>query len=305
MIVSNEREYAESCLMSGDVDTKPYITLTVLAKYYYHHLGYRKKKIEKCLTQYLSEHYPRYHVAKDSWNESIEKIARNAGKYQLYEIGEIWITQKELDIIDNINMEEIDSDEEIKQLAFALLCVSKLNNAKNPKNNNWVNLKPEELKEVANLSCTRGECIDMLGDLGILEMLEFPKKNGNMSNRVCYIDDASDKILSISDFRSLGYAYLRYKGHNIVRCAGCDILIPGGKTHSVKYCKTCRMNGGSNGDTRIVECIDCGEIFKVPIKNNRTCRCEDCNAEYRRNYYRENKKKNRDLKKMSTEQKNT
>lgn len=305
MVVANEKVYAENCLISGDVDQKPYKTLVILAKYYYHHLGYRKKKIEKYLTQYLSEHYPRYHVSKDTWYETIEKIARNAGKYPLYEIDQIWITQAELDAIDNIDMSKIDSGVEIKLLAFSLLCLAKLGNAKNPNNNGWVPQLPEELKEISNLTCTRGECIDMLGDLGILGMLEFPKKNGNMSNRVCYIDNESELVLPISDFRSLGYAYMRYKGASITKCVGCGILIPSGKTNSIKYCKSCRMNNDGNDGTRLVECVDCKAVFKVPIKNNRTCRCDDCNAKYRRNYYKENKKKNREIKKMSTEQKNT
>ena len=45
MIILNEREYAENCLQNGIVDTKPFVTLSILAKYYYHECGYRKKKI--------------------------------------------------------------------------------------------------------------------------------------------------------------------------------------------------------------------------------------------------------------------
>ena len=31
-----------------------------------------------------------------------------------------------------------------------------------------------------------------------------------------------------------------------------------------------------------VQCIDCGEWFEVNIKDNKRCRCDACNAEYKR-----------------------
>lgn len=39
--------------------------------------------------------------------------------------------------------------------------------------------------------------------------------------------------------------------------------------------------------TKIVQCVDCGEWFEVGIKNNRTCRCDECTKEYR-NIYQKN-----------------
>lgn len=53
---------------------------------------------------------------------------------------------------------------------------------------------------------------------------------------------------------------------------------------------------------KVVQCIDCGEWFEVSNKDNKTCRCLSCYSEYRRNYYKENKRKNREKLIMSTEQ---
>ena len=50
MIILNEKEYAEDCINNGYVDKKPFLTLSILAKYYYHCLGYRKKKIISLFT---------------------------------------------------------------------------------------------------------------------------------------------------------------------------------------------------------------------------------------------------------------
>ena len=53
--------------------------------------------------------------------------------------------------------------------------------------------------------------------------------------------------------------------------------------------------------TKEVQCIDCGEWFEVSKKDSRTCRCSNCYEEYRRNYYKENKRKQRKIQ-MSTDQ---
>lgn len=48
-----------------------------------------------------------------------------------------------------------------------------------------------------------------------------------------------------------------------------------------------------------IQCIDCGEWFMVVNKDNRTNRCEKCYAEFRKNYYKINKRKQRLKQKMS------
>ena len=53
--------------------------------------------------------------------------------------------------------------------------------------------------------------------------------------------------------------------------------------------------------TKEVQCVDCGEWFEVSKKDSRTCRCSNCYEEYRRNYYKENKRKQRKIQ-MSTDQ---
>lgn len=53
---------------------------------------------------------------------------------------------------------------------------------------------------------------------------------------------------------------------------------------------------------KIVQCIDCGKWIEVDMKDNETCRCKECYAEYRRIYYREKKREQRLKLKMSTAQ---
>ena len=53
---------------------------------------------------------------------------------------------------------------------------------------------------------------------------------------------------------------------------------------------------------KTIQCVDCGEWFEVNVKDNETCRCNECYSEYRKAYYREKKREQRLKSKMSTAQ---
>lgn len=269
MIILNEKEYAEECLKNKTINNKPFITLSVLAKYYYHYYGYRKKKITELLADYMDKYYPHYSSNKSSWDENIEKLATNAGKFTLFEIDGVWITKAELETIQNIH------NKVLERLGFTMLCLAKLNNIKNPQNQGWVNDDAKEIFSLARISCSvinRYERIGMLNQIGLLE---FPKKNDNLSSRVTFINDESDKVLFISDFRELGYEYLKFtQNGNFIRCQDCGILIRNNKSQTKKYCSDCA--GYTSQETKTVVCIDCGKEFEVSSKNNKTFRCKIC-----------------------------
>lgn len=279
MIILNEKEYAEHCLQTKEIDQKkPYKTLYLLAKYYYHVCGYRKRKIEKLLIEFVEQTYPKYEYSKAIWEENIEKIAKNAGKHKLHMIDGVWITDKELETISKVN------NPTLERLAFTMLCLAKLGNLRNPKNNGWVNTDAKEVFTMARISCTVQERYINLGMLGQLGLLEFPKRLDNLSSRVTYVDDSGNNILFISDFRELGYEYLNYLGGNFTRCSECGRLFRNNKRKDKKYCKDCI---GYSPSTKIINCVDCGKAVEVESKNTKTCRCNSCQKEYRRQYQKE------------------
>lgn len=283
MIVLNEKAYVEECLQKKTINDKPFYTLSTLAKYYYHCFGYRKAKITELLTDFMEKYYPRYDCNKAMWNESIEKIAKNAGKYTLFEIDGVWITEAELETIANIH------NKVLERLAFTLLCLAKLGNTKNPNNNGWVNNDAKEVFSLARISCSVANRYERLGELHSLSLLEFPRRIDNLSCRVTYINDDSEKKLFVSDFRELGYEYLKYKGENFIRCRECGILIRNNKSGTKKYCSEC--SGYQYQDTKTKACIDCGAKFEVPGNNKRTVRCTECQAKHIREYDRSRKQK--------------
>lgn len=283
MIILNEKEYCENVLRTGELGDKPFQTLSLLAKYYYHHLGYRRSRISKCLYTIMEQCYPRFNIMKVKIADACESIAAKAGKYPLYEIDGIWITQSELDIIDQLK------DEKMQRVLFTLLCLAKLGNAKREKNNGWVNVETREIFNLARVSCRVPDRDFMLGKLGKMGLLEFPKKNDNISNRVTFINDASEKVLKVNDFRELGYEYKKFKGHNYIRCRECGILIRGNKNGTKQYCSACA--GYIPLKTKTITCIDCGKEIRVSSMNNRSIRCVDCQKLYRNDYMREEMRK--------------
>ena len=268
MIILNERAYAEDCLKNRIVDNKPFITLSILAKYYYHCFGYRKKKITELLIDYMEKSYPYYSSNKTSWDDNIEKIAKNAGKFNLFEIDGVWITKSEIDTIQDLH------NKVLERLAFTMLCIAKLNNIKNPKNQGWVNTDAKEIFSLAKISCSVTNRYERIGRLNQLGLLEFPKKNDNLSSRVTFINDESEKVLNISDFRELGYEYLKFTGGNFTRCQDCGILIRNNKAGTKKYCSSCA--GYTPKEIKTIVCVDCGCEIKVDSKNNKSCRCDTC-----------------------------
>lgn len=301
MIILNERAYAEDCLRNNRMDTKPFQTLVIIANYFAHVKNYSREEMYSALVEYYSLANPKeYFQNKHFWENTIDTIVSKAGKYPLYEIDGVWITNNELATINKIE------GSSLKRLAFTLICLARLNNSKNHSNNFWVNNDYKEIFTLARVNCKKRERYINIGKLYRLGLIEVAKRIDNLSIRVTFADTTKnyysrdDGDLFVSDFRELGYEYLYAMGGNFIRCAECGILTRGNKNGTKKYCNNC--SGRTIQVDKIITCVDCGKRFKVNAKNHQTCRCPDCYSVYRKMYYRENKRKNRANNQMSTAQ---
>lgn len=287
MIILNEKEYVENCLKNKTLGEKPYRTMFLIAEYYSQYLGYKKKRIESELIDFVSKYYEDFKYRRLFWEDNIEKIAKKAGKHTLVEVDGVWITAKELQKIEKLN------NKKLEQLAFTLLCIAKFNHIKQPDNEGWVNTDFKDVFKLARITCSVMQRCIMLNQLYNLKMLKFPRRIDNLNCCVTYMSDRGEKVLFVSDFRELGYEYLNYKGENFVRCAECGRLTRNNKNGTKKYCSDCA--GYNSQHWKKVTCIDCGKEFEVHPKNTETNRCEDCYREYRRKYKTEHMRKQREM----------
>lgn len=292
MFILNEKEYAEKCLRDGIIDRNPYQVISILAKYYYHHCGFKRKQIVDLLIDYLKKYYTRYELNEDQWMLAIEKLATNAQKEKLYEFSGVKITENEINTIKNIK------NKSLEKLAFTSLCLAKLNNLKNPCNNGWVNTETGDIFKAAHISCSVFEQDVKLNKLYLLGLVEFPKKNDNLNYRITFIDNDGDEELFISDFRELGYEYLNYLGEDFIRCGECGILTRPSENNQKKYCEKHKSKKEKQIE-KIIFCIDCGDPIEVASKDNQTNRCYKCYEVYRKECIRKNVQKLREKQKCN------
>lgn len=277
-------------MQDGLGDRDLYTSLVILARYYYHNNCFRKKKIYNLLFDFLKRNYPRYELEETYWINTVEKISSNAGKYPLTEIPGVRITESEMLTITSIH------NKVLERLAFTMLCLAKFWNAKKPNNNGWVNADSKELFQYARISSKAIDREIRIGQLQDMGLLEFPKRNGNMNCRVTFInDDDKNESMFVSDFRELGYTYLKQKGENFIECAECGILIRNNKYGNKKYCKNCATY--TPQVTKTITCVDCGKEFFIDARISNKHRCTECQTKKVRNdtkirvkRYRSNKK---------------
>lgn len=161
----------------------------------------------------------------------------------------------------------------------------------------------------------KGKLIKELTDPLIVKYYELNKKYGYAINNAKRTDNSfSYEILKNSKLRQdLRYKkiYLDIKeelsvfGYSDVEVA--DILVK--YLYGIKESKHKMVLWLCYGDyiyenlsnkvklqTKNIQCIDCGEWISVSIKDNKRCRCDECNAEYKRKQTRLRVQKHRNAK---------
>ena len=231
-VVLNEKKQAEYIIEKGEVGNKPTSTLFILAKYYRQKENLNKEQTFNKLNEFMEKNYKNYNST--TWEDIIEDISKKANKYPLREIDYIEITKSEIDTIRNI------CNIKYEKLLFTMLCYAKLYNKISDKNNGWVNTDIKELFRVARVSVRyRNDKFLYLNDLETAGLISFSNKNDNLNLRVTFVDNNSDTVLKIDDFRELGYEYLNYIGDGkFIRCECCKKLIRK-KSNKQKYCTDC------------------------------------------------------------------
>ena len=284
-IILNEKKRAQEIIESGELGDKPAASLSLVARYYRQVNDVKGKKLYQLLDNFMKKYYNNYNPVK--WSETIERLVKTSGKYELLEIDYIPVTEAELAEIDKL------PSRRIQRVAFTMLCVAKYYDTKNIQNNHWVNLDDKTIFSLAAAPMTKKTQNAILHTLFKEKYVEFSQKVDNLNTRILYINENSPVVLKITDFRKLGYEYMLYKGERYIRCKNCGVLVRQNKNGTRQYCDDCI--GYIPMEYKFIECEDCGERVKVAAKNNKTTRCPECQAKRDREKASERKRKQRSV----------
>lgn len=231
-VVLNEVKQAEYIIGKGEVGNKPTSTLFLLGKYFRQKENLNKEETFNKLNEFMQQNYKNYNSAL--WEDIIEDISKKANKYSLREFDFIGITQFELNKISEV------ANLKYQNLLFTMLCYAKLYNMISESNNNWINADIKEIYRITRVTVKyRNDKFLYLNDLEQMGLISFSNKNDNLNIKVNFVDMFGEPVLSINDFRELGYEYLNYIGKGkYIRCSECDRLTK--KTNNkCLYCIKC------------------------------------------------------------------
>ena len=236
-IVLNEHEWAKEKLETRTLGQKPFETLSRVARYYLDH-DYGKKDTRKAIEQFLLQCEPTASIPK--WSDTLELALNRALKYDAIQIDNIHITAPEIARIDALE------GKQVRRLAFTLLCLAKYWNIVNPNCDSWVNNKDSDIMSMANIKTSIKRQSLMYYTLNELGLIQFSRRVDNTNVRVCFIEDG-DVVMTVSDFRNLGYQYLKYHGEPYFECVNCGLTTkinnPQNKNSAwkQKYCQNCAV----------------------------------------------------------------
>lgn len=231
-IVLNEYEWAERAIRDKLLGKKPYETLSRVAKYYTYK-NYSRREVRRLLDEFLLQCEPA--VSLVTWSDTLDSAAKSAAKYPLVMIDSIDITKPELERIDAL------PGKPIRRLAFTLLCIAKYMYALSESTNYWVTTPDNEIMKMANISTSIKRQSSMFGQLKDAGMIRFSKQIDNLSVQVLFTEPG-DTVLRITDFRNLGYQYMKHHGDPYFECANCgltDKIKNPTSGRPQKYCPQC------------------------------------------------------------------
>ena len=231
-IILNEYEWAERAIKDKVLGKKPYETLSRVAKYYTYK-NYTRREVRRLLDEFLLQCEPA--VSLVTWSDTLDSAAKSATKYPLVILDSIEITAPEMERIDAL------PGKPIRRLAFTLLCIAKFMHSVSENTNYWVNTPDNEIMKMANISTSIKRQSSMFGQLKDEGMIRFSKQIDNLSVQVLFVEEG-DVVLRVTDFRNLGYQYMKYHGEPYFECCQCgltDKIKNPSKGRPPKYCPRC------------------------------------------------------------------
>ena len=231
-IILNECKFAEKALKDCELGAKPSETIVRVAKYYMH-TGNSKAKTRDLLDEFVLRCGTNTPLTK--WSDLLDYAVKQASKYPPIMLDCVPITKSEMARIDSIN------GAQLRRLAFTLLCIVKFKSLVFGSDGYWVTTPDNEVMKMANIATSIRRQSSMFGQLRDDGLIRFSKKIDNLDVQVLFAEQNGEVAMSVSDFRNLGYQYLKYHGGPYFECEMCGITIKQntGVGRRQKYCEAC------------------------------------------------------------------
>ena len=286
MMIINEEKYARDVLTGQRNDVKSIRQkIDLIARYNYHVLGKNSDDSYSSIVKWLGRHHDIF--SEHGYSKIISDCIKKSAKRPFYNIESIRITRGEMDIITsqgNLRHEKI---------LFVLLCMAKIQKVSHGFENGLISYNMTDVFKTARVSVPVDERENILHKLLKLDLIGLPVKNDTKCLFVKFMDESYDDVvleLNEQDCDELAYSYLKYTGKSkISRCSKCGKLVK----QSKKFGDVCKECKDSCTNMKVRWCIDCGAEFSVDIRNMTKCRCDECQHEYRKEWDRERKKRQR------------
>ena len=280
MLILNEEKYARDVLIGQRDDVKSFKKkIELITRYNYHVLHKDDDENYASTVKWMEKHHNIF--SEHSYANVIIDYIKRAPKTPFYNIESIKITKNEMDVIlsqNNLRHEKI---------LFVLLCMAKAQRDIKGYDNGVVSYSLPDLFKSARVSVPVDERENILHKFLVDGLIGLPLKNDTKCLFVKFMEQSDENIvleLDERDCAELAYAYLLFTGKGkIARCIKCGKLIKKTKKFG-NACKDCEED---HGDTRVKWCIDCGKELELSFLNTKTCRCDTCQKEHRRQYMRD------------------
>ncbi len=287
MMILNEEKFAKE-LLTGQNDSIKSIRqkIDLIARYNYHVMNKKADESYTSIVKWLEKHHEIF--SEQTYSNVISDCIKKAAKRPFYHIEGIKITKKEIETItsrENLRHEKI---------LFVLLCMAKQQKVAYGFDNGLVSYKITDLFKAARVSVPVDERENILHELLKVGLIGLPMKNDTRCLFVKFVDESDDVAFELSeqDCGELAYAYLHHTGKaKVFRCSKCGKLIK----QSKKYGDICKGCQGGAPEMKLRWCVDCGSEFLVNTMNTKTCRCDACQADYRRLYMKNLMKEKRSV----------
>lgn len=211
------------------LDSSPSETLNRVARYLYAE-GYSRRRIRSELERLLRRADPGINLV--GWQRAIDRQVRQADKAPLLEVDSIGITHRELMLAAGLPKKQL------KRLLFTLIALAKYANARSAENHNWVNRDDREIFALANIHTSLRMQAYLTYDLLERGLLSYSKRVNNTNLQMLCLDPEGEPALWVSDYRNLGYQFLRWQGEAFLACGNCGIVARR-KAPNQKYCPEC------------------------------------------------------------------